>query len=39
MEAMGRYHDQKAKQDAAFKVGELVMLNAKNIRTKRPSKK
>lgn len=38
-EAMGRYYDQKAKQQPDFKVGDLVILNAKNIRTKRPSKK
>jgi len=38
-EAMGRYYHQKAKQQPDFKVGDLVMLNAKNIRTKRPSKK
>jgi len=38
-EAMGRYQDRKVKQQLEFKVGELVMLNAKNIRTKRPSKK
>ena len=36
---MGRYYDRKAKQQPDFKVGDLVMLNAKNIRTKRPSKK
>jgi len=38
-EAMGRYYDRKAKQQPDFKVGDLVMLNAKNMRTKRPSKK
>jgi len=38
-EAMGRYYDRKAKQQPDFKVGDLGMLNAKNIRTKRPSKK
>jgi len=36
---MGRYHDRKGKQQPDFKVGELVMLNEKNIHTKRPSKK
>jgi len=36
---MGRYYDRKAKQQPDFKVGDLVMLNAKNIRMKRPSKK
>jgi len=36
---MRRYYDRKDKQQPDFKVGDLVMLNAKNIRTKRPSKK
>jgi len=36
---MGRYYDRKAKQQPDFKVGDMVMLNAKNIPTKRPSKK
>ena len=35
-EAMGRYYNQHARQQLDFKVGDLVMLNAKNIRTKRP---
>jgi len=38
-EAMGRYYDRKAKQQPDIQVGDLVMLNGKNIRTKRPSKK
>ena len=38
-EAMGRSYNWKAKQQADFKIGDMVMLNAKNIRTKRPSKK
>ena len=38
-ETMGRYYDRKAKQQPDFKIGDMVMLNAKNIRTKRPSKK
>jgi len=38
-EPMGRNYNQKAKQERDFKVGDLVMLNAKNIRTKRPTKK
>jgi len=38
-EVMGRYYHRKANQQADFKVGDLVMLNAKDIRTKRPSKK
>ena len=36
---MGRYYDLKAKQQPDFKVGDWVMLNAKNIRMKRASKK
>jgi len=36
---MGRYYYRKAKQQPDFKVGDLVMLNAKNIRMKGPSKK
>jgi len=35
----GPYYDRKAKQQPDFKVGDLVVLNAKNIRTKCPSKK
>jgi len=38
-EAMGRYYNRKAKQQPDFKIGDMVTLNAKNIRTKRPSKK
>jgi len=38
-EGMGRYYDRKAKQQPDFKIGDVVMLNAKNIRTKRPSRK
>ena len=38
-EAIGRYYNQHAKQQLDFRVGDLVMLNAKNIRTKRPSPK
>jgi len=37
-EAMGLYYDQKAKQQPDFEIADLVMLNAKNICTKRPSK-
>jgi len=36
---MGRYYDRKAKQQPDFKIGDMVMLNAKNICTKRPFKK
>jgi len=38
-EAMKRYYDQKALQQPDYKEGYLVMLNGKNICTKRPSKK
>ena len=38
-EAMRRYYDRKAKQQPDLKIGDLVMLNAKNICTKPPSKK
>ena len=38
-EAMGRYYNQDARQQTDFKVGDLVMLKAKNIRTKRPTPK
>jgi len=38
-EAMRRYYDRKALQQPDYKEGDLVILNGKNIRTKRPSKK
>jgi hypothetical protein len=38
-EAMRRYYDRKALQQPDYNEGDLVMLNGKNIRTKRPSKK
>jgi len=38
-EAIGRYHDRKAKQQPDFQVGELVILNVKNICTQCPSQK
>ena len=38
-EAMKKYDDRKAIEQPDLKVGDQVMLNAKNIRTKRPSKK
>ena len=38
-EAMKKYYDQKALQQPDYKEGDLVMLNWKNICTKRPSKK
>jgi len=38
-ESMKKYYDRKATAQPNIKVGDLVMLNVKNIRTKRPSKK
>jgi len=38
-EEMSKYYDRKARQQPDIKVGDLVMFNAKNIRTKRPTKK
>ena len=38
-EAMKKYYDQRATPQPDIKIGNLVMLNAKNIRTKRPRKK
>jgi len=38
-ESMKKYYDWKATEQPSIEVGDLVMLNAKNIRTKRPSKK
>jgi len=38
-EEMGRYYDRKTRQQLDIKVGDLEMLNAKNIRTKRLMKK
>ena len=38
-EDMSKYYDRKAKLQPDIKVGDLVMLDAKNIRTRRPRKK
>jgi len=38
-EAMGQYYNRTVKQQPDIKIGDLVMLYGKNIRTKRPSKK
>jgi len=38
-ESMKKYYDPKGTAHPNIEVGDLVMLNAKNIRTKRPSKK
>jgi len=37
--SQGRYSARKAKQQTHFNIGDLVMLDAKNICTKHPSKK
>jgi len=36
---MSKYYDRKTRQQPDIEVGDLVRLNAKNIRTKRPTKK
>jgi len=36
---MKKYYDRKGTEQPSIEVGDLVMLNAKNIRTRRPSKK
>jgi len=38
-EEMSKYYNQKTCQQPDIKVGDLVMLNAKSIRTKQPTKK
>jgi len=38
-ELMKKYYDRKATEQPSIEVGYFVMLNAKNIRTKRPTKK
>jgi len=37
--SMKKYYDRKATEQPSIEIGDLVILNAKNIRTKRPSKK
>ena len=37
-ESMKKYYDRKGSEQPDMGVGDLVMSNAKNIRTKRPSK-
>ena len=37
--AMSKYYDKRRMEHPSYEVGDLVMLNAKNIRTKRPTKK
>jgi len=38
-ESMKKYYDGNATEQPSIEVGDLGMVNAKNIRTKRPSKK
>ena len=38
-ELMKKYYDREATEQPNIEVGDFVMLNAKNIRTKRPSKR
>ena len=38
-EAMKKYYDKRATPQPDIDIGDLVMLNTKNIRTKRPTKK
>jgi len=38
-ESMKKYYDRKARRQPSIEVGDLVMRNSNNIRTKRPSKK
>src|ERR1700761_4895301 len=38
-EAMKKYYNRRAIPQQDIDIGDLVMLNAKNIRTKRPTKK
>ena len=39
LEAMKKYYDQRATPQPDIDIGDLVMLDAKNIRSKRPTKK
>ena len=36
---MKKYYDRKATEQPDIEIGDLLMFNAKNIHTKRPSKK
>jgi len=38
-ERMSRHYDTRSKEAPKMKVGDLVMLSSKNLRTRRPSKK
>ena len=37
--AMSKYYDKGKMEHPSYEIGDLVMLNAKNIRTKRPTQK
>ena len=37
--AMSKYYDKGKMEHPSYEIGDLVMLNAKNICTKRPTKK
>ena len=36
---MAKYYNQKVQKQPMYKTGDQVMVNMKNIKTKRPSKK
>ena len=36
---MSKYYDKKSKKAPSYRKGDLVMLNGKNLRTRRPSRK
>jgi len=38
-ETMTKYHDKKAKPAPVYQLGDLVMLNGKNLKTRRPARK
>jgi len=38
-EAMKKYYDQRATPQPDIEIGDLIMLNAKNIKSKRPTRK
>jgi len=37
--SMSKYYDQKRQEHPNYQLGDMVMLNARNIRTKRPTRK
>ena len=38
-ECMGKYYDNSRKEAPPYSVGDLIMLNGKNIETRRAAKK